>query len=57
MVLYLGDKKVKLNLNGSIWRLNIFSQKPAIEYNGIISSDNYILTDCNGVYLKIKENE
>lgn len=57
MALYLGDKKVKLNLDGVIWHLNISSSTPVIGYSGILSFDNYTLLDCNGVYLKSKESE
>lgn len=52
MALYLGSsEKLKIYLDGVAYRLNL----PTIisNTNGIrlLSSDNYILTDSNGLYL------
>ena len=57
MALYLGNNKVKINLNNTIYRLNLYST--SIITNGIIllSSDDYILKDLNGLYLTSKESE
>lgn len=51
MALYLGNSKVKINSNYLKYFLNIYSSTPIT--NGVIlkSSDNYILKDCNGLYL------
>lgn len=52
MALYLGRDKVKINLNGFAYILNLFAK------NGyLLSSDDYILMDSNGVYLTFKEGE
>lgn len=57
MALYFGDKKVKINLNNTIYRLNLYSTN--IITNGIrlLSLDDYILQDSHGLYLTTKESE
>lgn len=57
MTLYLGEDKVKINLNGIAYCLNLFSATSTINNGWLLSSDNYILQDSNGIYLIIKENE
>ena len=57
MALYLGENKVKINLDGVVYCLNLFSETPITNGIRLLSSDNYILTDSNGVYLTIKESE
>lgn len=47
MALYLGNQKVKLNLNGIAYKLNMFSEASIL----LLSSDDYILQDINGIYL------
>ena len=57
MALYLGSsEKQKIILNGATYLLNMFTQ--TID-DGIrlLSSDDYILRDSNGLYLKPKESE
>lgn len=51
MALYLGSNKVKINLNGVVYCLNLFTATPATNDGWLLSYDNYILQDCNGVYL------
>ena len=51
MALYLGENRVKINLNGNIYCLNLFSHNSTIDYVSLLSSDNYILKDSNGLYL------
>ena len=51
MALYLGSEKVKLNLNNAIYNLNLFTKTHTADYVGLLSFDNYILQDCNGIYL------
>ncbi len=51
MALYLGSEKLKINLNGVVYCLNLFSATPITNDIRLLSSDNYILTDSNGVYL------
>ena len=57
MAIYLGKDKVKINLNGVVYYLNLFSTTSITNGSWLLSSDNYILTDSNGIYLTIKESE
>jgi hypothetical protein len=43
MPLYLGQNKVKINLNGVVYKLNIGVGAPAIIDNVLLSSDNFAL--------------
>ena len=51
MALYLGKDKVKINLNGIVYCLNLFSTVPITNGVLLLSSDDYILQDFNGIYL------
>jgi hypothetical protein len=51
MALYLGEDKVKINLNGIAYCLNLFSTVPITNGVLLLSSDDYILQDFNGIYL------
>lgn len=55
MVINIGRKQYNIFLNGKAYALVI----PSSITNGIklLSSDNYILTDINGIYLTTKEEE
>jgi hypothetical protein len=56
MNLYINNEKVKLHLNNNIYRINLSSANPIINYqNYLLSLDNYILTDSNGLYLIPKD--
>lgn len=57
MALYLGDNKVKINLNGIVYSLNLFSSNPILNGVSLLSSEGYILRDSNGLYLTTKESE
>lgn len=57
MALYLGKEKVKINLDGAMRCLNLFSEKPITNGALLLSSDNYILQDSNKVYLTLKESD
>jgi hypothetical protein len=57
MALYLGEDKVKINLDGVVYCLNLFSEIPITNGIRLLSSDNYILTDSSKVYLTVKEGE
>jgi hypothetical protein len=55
-MLYVGDRKHKINLDGKKYRLaSVSIQKPIESVVRLLSSDNYILKDSNGVYLVPKE--
>ena len=57
MAIYLGRDKVKINLDGVTYYLNFFSATPVVDIVQLLSSDNYILQDENGLYLTAKERE
>lgn len=57
MALYLGSEKVKINLNGVVYCLNLFSTTPITNGIRLLSSDNYILKDLNELYLTTKEDK
>ena len=52
MALYLGSSgKRKIILNGIVYCLNLYSATSTTNNGWLLSSDNHILTDSNGVYL------
>lgn len=51
MALYLGKNKVKINLNGIVYCLNLYSATSIANIGWLLSSDDYILQDSNGIYL------
>ncbi len=54
MALYLGNSgKLKLILNGVVYKLNVYTGTKTESGVRLLSSDNYILTDSNGVYLTV----
>lgn len=57
MPLYLGNDKVKFNLGDTDYRLNLVVVTPSIIGVKLLSSDDYILKDSNGLYLTSKEGE
>ena len=58
MALYLGSgKKQKLISNGAVYYINLFSKTSITNGIKLLSSDNYILKDSNGLYLTAKESE
>lgn len=57
MALYLGRDKVKLNLDNVIYNLNLFSETPIANGVRLLSFENYILKDSNGLYITAKEDK
>lgn len=57
MPLYLGNEKVKINLNGIIYKLNLYSSTKIEDIIRMLSSDGYILKDSNGLYIIPKDGE
>lgn len=58
MSLYLGNsEKLEVNLNNIIYRFKLFSENPITNGIRLLSSDNYILKDSNGLYLTIKDGD
>ena len=57
MALYLGSNKVVINLANELLQLIIPSSSPFVNGILLLSFDNYILKDSNGVYLTAKEEK
>jgi hypothetical protein len=55
MALYLGGHKLKVNLNNILYKFNIYSAIAILNGIKLLSSDDYILKDSNGVYLTAKK--
>ena len=51
MALYLGNDKIKINLDGVVYCLNLVASTFNKNYIALLSSDNFILRDSNGLYL------
>lgn len=58
MALYLGSSgKQTIVLNGVTYCLNLYASTPITNGVRLLSSENYILKDSNGLYLTTKESE
>lgn len=58
MALYLGSgEKVLISTSSGVYCLNIYSSQPIVNGSLLMSLDNYILKDSNGLYLTVKEND
>ena len=58
MAIYLGNgQKFKLNFGNATCSLIIPSATPILNGVKLLSSDNYILKDSNGIYLTAKEDK
>ena len=57
MALYLGSEKVKINIDGTLYHLNLFSNTAIANFIRLLSLDGYILKDSNGLYLTIKDGD
>jgi hypothetical protein len=57
MALYLGSNKLKINLNGVVYCLNLLSETSVVNGIRLLSSDGYILKDYSNTYLTAKESE
>jgi hypothetical protein len=51
MALYWCGEKVKINLDGMVYHLNLPSVIPQSRDVMLLSTDNFILKDSNGLYL------
>lgn len=57
MALYLGSSnKQKIILNDIMYHLNLLLEYPIVNNVVLLSSDNYILKDSNGLYLLPKDS-
>lgn len=58
MALHLGSSKnLKITNTGTKMKFNFYTVEPIINGIRLLSSDNYILKDSNGLYLTVKESE
>lgn len=55
MATYMGKDKVKIYLDDTLSKLNIYSTTPIINGVVLLSSDEYILKDSNGLYITAKK--
>lgn len=51
MALYLGNDRIKINLDSVVYCLNLTTSTFDKNYIALLSSDNFILRDSNGLYL------
>ena len=57
MAIYLGNgEKLKINFNNTSCHFIISTPMPELKDTILLSFDNYILKDSNGVYLTTKED-
>lgn len=58
MALYLGNsEELKVYINGVKYKFNLYSNELIINSNVLLSSDDFILRDINGIYLTAKESD
>lgn len=57
MALYLGSTKVQIILDGVIYNVNSYFENYFTDSILLLSSDDYILQDLNGVYIVAEEGE
>ena len=58
MALYLGNsEELKVYINDVKYKFNLYSNELIINSNVLLSSDNFILRDVNGIYLTAKESD
>lgn len=51
MALSLGNDKVKIYLDGILYKLNLYSATPITNGIVLLSADEYILKDLNGLFI------
>ena len=57
MALYLGNsEKLKINLNGVVYCLNLLFDSPIENGIRLLSSEGFYLKDSNELYLTIRES-
>ena len=57
MALYLGNDKVKVNLNGSKFKLDLCPSKVITNLLSLKEADGLVLKDANGLYLIVREDK
>ena len=57
MSVYLGNQKVKVILNGTVYKINLNDIDFISNTVRLLSSDGYVLKDLNDTYLVPKESD
>lgn len=57
MTIYFGSQKQKLYFGQIKIAMQLFSEIPVLNGKQLFSSDDYVLTDKNGVYLTVRKEE
>lgn len=59
MALYLGKNKVRINLNSTLCNIYIsaITEQPSTEGIILLSADNYILQDLNGLFITTEKED
>lgn len=58
MALYIGKgEKVKITTGNGVFNVKCVYIKPNVNNIKLMSKDNYLLTDLNGLYLTAKEDK
>ena len=57
MALYLGSNKQKFKIGSSSYYMNFYTTVAIVNGIALLSFDNYMLKDKNGLYLTVKEVE
>ena len=57
MALYLGSDKVRININGIVYDLNLYSEVAILDGLKLLTSEGYVLKDINDLFLTAKESE
>jgi hypothetical protein len=55
MALYLGIDKVQICIDDILYKLNFYSTAPIVSGDILLSLDNHVLKDSNGLYLTAKK--
>ena len=56
MALYLGNSKVKVNINGVAYRFNLYADPPITNGLRLLTSEDFVIKDVNGVYITVIPN-
>lgn len=57
MAMYLGSNKYKINLDGKIYNLNLYTKTIITDSVLLLTSDGSILKTLNNLYLTVKEDK
>lgn len=57
MALYLGSTRVQITLDNVVYNVNSYSEKYITNSILLLSADDYILQDLDGIYIVAEEGE